>query len=73
MLQGSGARVLSRENQRLQDRVAVLEQTLQERRRTQLRVAELTDLVTELLLPVSGRDEAAMRSALEEYRKVSSS
>ncbi|WP_246456028.1 DUF6752 domain-containing protein [Nocardioides mesophilus] len=73
LLQGSGARVLSRENQRLQDRVAVLEQTLQERRRTQLRVAELTDLVTELLLPVSGRDEAAMRSALEEYRKVSSS
>lgn len=40
----------------LEDRVAVLEEGLHEARRLNLRVAELTDLVTELVLPLHDRE-----------------
>jgi hypothetical protein len=34
-----------------------------------VRLAELTDLVTELLLPVAQRDEAQVAELLERYQK----
>ena len=45
----------------LRERVAVLEDEVQECRQLNLRLAELTDVVQELLLPVAQRDEAAGR------------
>ena len=41
----------------LRERVAVLEDEVQECRQLNLRLAELTDVVQELLLPVAQRDE----------------
>ncbi|WP_246142781.1 DUF6752 domain-containing protein [Nocardioides rubriscoriae] len=52
----------------LRDRVAGLEVEVQENRQLQRRVAELTDVVAELLLPVADRDEARVREALADYR-----
>ena len=50
----------------LRERVAVLEDEVQECRQLNLRLAELTDVVQELLLPVAQRDEAAGRPRLLE-------
>jgi len=52
---------------RLEQRVADLEADMTELRRHQLRLAELADVVQELLLPLASRDEAAAREALERY------
>ena len=54
---------------RLEQRVADLEADLTEVRRQHLRLAELADVVQELLVPLSARDEAAVQDALERYRK----
>ena len=54
---------------RLEQRVADLEADLTEVRRQHLRLAELADVVQELLVPLSARDEAAVKDALERYRK----
>jgi hypothetical protein len=43
---------------------------VQENRRLQRRVAELTDLVTELVVPLAQRDEAALEAVLERYRAL---
>jgi hypothetical protein len=51
----------------LRDRVAVLEDEVQECRRLNRRVAELTDIVQELLVPLADRDETALRQKLEQY------
>ena len=51
----------------LQDRVAELERDMQEQRALSLRVAQLTDIVQELLVPISQRDEEGVRRKLEEY------
>ncbi len=48
-------------------RVAVLEDEVQECRQLNLRLAELTDVVEELLLPVAQRDEQRISAALEKY------
>ena len=40
-----------------------------EMRRHHLRLAELADVVQELLVPLSSRDEAAVQDALERFRK----
>ncbi|SDC24252.1 DUF6752 domain-containing protein [Nocardioides lianchengensis] len=52
----------------LEARVRVLEQEVQECRQLNVRLAELCDVVTELLLPVADRDEATVRAVLEKYR-----
>ena len=52
----------------LRARVRVLEQEVQECRQLNVRLAELCDVVTELLLPAADRDEAALAEALERYR-----
>ena len=52
---------------RLRKRVADLEQEMQETRRLSRRVAELTDLVQELLLPAADRDDEKLRRLLDSY------
>ena len=49
-------------------RVRTLEAEVQECRQMNLRLAELCDVVTELLLPIADRDEAAVRQVLDKYR-----
>ena len=53
----------------LRHRVNRLEQEVQECRALNLRLAELTDLVTELLLPVAQRDEAKVNELVERYQR----
>jgi hypothetical protein len=53
--------------QALRERVTVLEQEVQECRQLNLRLAELTDVVQELLLPVASRDEERVAAVLEKY------
>lgn len=53
----------------LRERVAVLEEEVQECRQLNLRLAELTDVVEELLLPVAARDEARLAAVLEKYSR----
>lgn len=52
----------------LRARVQVLEDEVQECRQLNVRLAELCDVMTELLLPVADRDEAAVREVLDKYR-----
>jgi hypothetical protein len=52
----------------LRERVRVLEAEVQECRQLNVRLAELCDVVSELLLPAAERDEAALAEALERYR-----
>ncbi len=51
----------------LEERVAELEAEVQECRQVNLRLAELTDVVAELLLPVAQRDEARIDDVLRRY------
>ena len=53
----------------LRHRVNRLEQEVQECRALNLRLVELTDLVTELLLPVAQRDEAKVNELVERYQR----
>jgi flagellar biosynthesis/type III secretory pathway chaperone len=54
---------------KLAARVTELEAEVQECRQLNLRLAELTDVVQELLLPVSQRDEARVAELMERYAK----
>ena len=49
-------------------RVAELEAEVQECRQLNLRLAEICDVVMELLLPAAERDESAIAEILERYR-----
>lgn len=51
----------------LERRVAELEDEVQECRQLNLRLAELTDLVQELLLPVAQRDDEKVAAMVERY------
>ena len=53
----------------LKERVAVLEDEVQECRQLNLRLAELTDVVQELLLPIVERDEQRIAEVMERYSK----
>lgn len=53
----------------LRSRVEELEDEIQECRQLNLRLAELTDLVQELLLPVAARDEEKVAELMERYSK----
>lgn len=57
----------ARSLEELAERVAVLEDEVRECRRQQLRLAELTDVVQELLLPLSQRDQDKVDELLERY------
>ena len=54
----------------LRERVAVLEDEVQECRQLNLRLAELTDVVQELLVPVAQRDEKRLEELLTRYAKA---
>ncbi len=53
----------------LAQRVAVLEDEVQECRQLNLRLAELTDVVQELLLPVAQRDQERIADVVEKYSR----
>ena len=52
----------------LRERVAVLEDEVQECRQLNRRIAELVDVVAELLVPIADRDEERVREVLAQYR-----
>jgi hypothetical protein len=66
-LQRFGPVKLRIEVARLQKRVAELEDEVRECRKDQHRLAELTDVVQELLVPLSRRDQAAVDEVLAKY------
>lgn len=53
----------------LRKRVTALEAEVQECRQLNQRLAELTDIVTDLLVPLSRGDEAALRETLVKYQE----
>jgi hypothetical protein len=55
----------------LRDRVEVLEREVQETRRLHQRLAELTDVVTEVLVPAADREDDKIRAILAKYNKTS--
>ena len=55
----------------LRERVATLEGEVQECRQLNLRLAELTDVVQELLVPLAQRDETRLAEAVERLEKYS--
>lgn len=65
---GSPTAQTSVELQQLRERVAMLEDDVMEARQLHRRLAELTDVVEELLVPIAQRDEARLAEALERYR-----
>jgi uncharacterized coiled-coil protein SlyX len=52
----------------LEARIEALELEVQENRALNRRIAELTDVVTELLIPLHDRDEAKVTELLAKYR-----
>jgi predicted RNase H-like nuclease (RuvC/YqgF family) len=70
---GSGSKVRRsrRELAALRERVAVLEDEVKESRRLNRRLAELTDVVQELLLPEAQRDDERLSERLEKYTSTS--
>lgn len=54
---------------RLEQRVSDLEDDMTELRRHNLRLAEIVDVVQELLVPMASRDEARITEAIERFRK----
>ena len=53
----------------LQRRVADLEGEIEELRQQNLRLAEIADLVQELLVPLASRDQARVDAAIESFSK----
>jgi len=54
----------------LRARVTALEDEVQEQRQLNRRLAELLDVVTELLIPIQDRDEAKVQEILKGYRST---
>ncbi len=54
----------------LQDRLESLELEVQECRQLNIRLAEVTDLVEQLLLPMATRDEEKIAAAVERYSRT---
>ncbi len=52
----------------VRSRISALEDEIQENRQLNRRIAELTDVVAELLVPVADRDEERVREVLAQYR-----
>jgi len=53
----------------LEERVGDLEADLAEVRRHNVRLAEIVDVIQELLVPMAGRDEAAIAAAIERFQR----
>jgi alkylation response protein AidB-like acyl-CoA dehydrogenase len=56
--------------QQLRERVAQLETDIQESRQLSQRLAEVTDVLAEVLLPAEQRDEARLADLLAKYDKA---
>jgi len=54
----------------LRGRVAALEAELEADRQLHRKIAELSDVVAELLVPMQDRDEKQVRELLSQYRKT---
>jgi hypothetical protein len=54
---------------RLEQRVADLEADVAEMRQHNLRLAEIADVVQELLVPMASRDEEAVRRTIERFQE----
>jgi hypothetical protein len=54
----------------LRGRVLRLEQELEADRQLHRKIAELSDVVAELLVPIQDRDEARVSEVLAQYRKT---
>lgn len=54
----------------LRGRVLALEKELEADRQLHRKVAELSDVVAELLVPIQDRDEARVTEVLSQYRKT---
>ncbi len=52
------------------ERISQLEEEVQELRRLNVRLAQLTDVVEELLLPVASRDEEKLAELLKKYSRA---
>lgn len=61
---------LGRDLGQLRQRVIALEAEVQETRRLNRRVAELTDVVEEVLLPAADRDDERLRQAVQQYGRT---
>lgn len=53
----------------LQTRVSGLENEIAELRRHHLRLAELADVIQELLVPMASRDETRIAEAIEKFQQ----
>ncbi|MCW2855929.1 MAG: hypothetical protein JWR52_1544 [Marmoricola sp.] len=53
----------------LTNRIDELEAEVQENRNLNVRVAELVDLLTELMLPLASQDRAAIEAALAKFER----
>ena len=62
---------LDEELRELRGRVERLEREVQETRRLHQRLAELTDVVTEVLVPAADREDERIRAVLEKYNRTS--
>lgn len=67
------ARIVGVEDEirRLHERVAVLEREVQEARQLNQRMAELTDVVAEILVPAADRDDKVLAEKLATYNRQS--
>lgn len=61
---------MTRELEDLRSRVADLEQEMKVSRQLSKRLAEITDVVAEVLLPAEQRDEARLRELLAAYQRA---
>ena len=68
--QGGRRRSLLAKARTLPRRIRDLEAEVQENRQLNRRVAELTDVVAELLVPLADRDEEKVRALMEQYRRT---
>jgi antitoxin (DNA-binding transcriptional repressor) of toxin-antitoxin stability system len=59
------------EIRRLHERIAVLEREVQESRQLNQRMAELTDVVAEVLVPAADRDDKVLAEKLANYNRES--
>ncbi len=58
-----------RSRRELEERVAALEAQATELRRHHLRLAELTDIVQELVVPLASRDDEQIARAIEKFHE----
>jgi hypothetical protein len=65
------ARWVAAKLRELPERLKQLEEDVQETRRLHQRVAELTDVVAEVLVPAADRDDERLRAALDKYHRTS--